>query len=70
MLQGVLDDVMMNAQYCVEAIDRATVFIESASQLIKDSPLGAMKDMDRGVLRYTSRPICYSGLTDNFYELI
>ena len=43
---------MMNVQYCVEAIDKATVFIESAAQLIKDSPLGAMKDMDRGVMRF------------------
>ena len=50
-MQSVLDDVMMSIQYVVEAVNEATEFVQTAMGKIKDSPLGAMRDMDRGVLK-------------------
>lgn len=41
----------MSIQYVVEAIDESTEFVQTAMNVIKDSPLGAMRDMDRATLK-------------------
>ena len=46
-----LDDVMMSMQYVVEAINEATEFIQAALGDMKYSPLGALRDIDRGTLK-------------------
>ena len=53
-LQSVLDDVMMSIQYVVEAVDESTEFVQTALGKIKDSPLGAMRDIDRGVQKWVN----------------
>ena len=44
----------MSIQYVVEAIDESTEFVQTAMNVIKDSPLGAMRDMDRATLKLVS----------------
>ena len=46
----------MSIQYVVEAIDESTEFVQTAMNVIKDSPLGAMRDMDRATLKFVHQP--------------